>query len=263
MACSICNCEMHTAFSAIVLHKYLARYECCNACGFLRVAEPHWLEEAYSSAIVAADTGLVMRNISITNNISAVLYIVTGERGEGRYLDVAGGYGLLTRIMRDQGFDFYWSDRYCENLLARGFEYDLSKGACVAVTAMEVLEHLTDPIEFIDEVLTSSGADTLLFSTELYIGTPPKPEDWWCYALATGQHIGFFQHRTLEILDQRLNLHLTSANGLHALSRQRLNGRLFSVATYPLFCRLAATFIRRRVGSRTFDDHHQIMRKFE
>lgn len=263
MSCPICKSEMHEAFKATVLNKYPALYEFCNVCGFLRVAEPHWLEEAYSSAIVAADTGIVMRNISIAAKISSVLYFVAGDRGGGRYLDAAGGYGLLTRIMRDQGFDFYWSDKYCKNYLARGFEYDNTKGPCVAVTAMEVLEHLTDPIEFIDEVLTFSGADTLFFSTELYEGTPPKPENWWYYTLATGQHIGFFQRRTLESIGQRLNLKLMSANGLHVLSRQRLNARLFVLATNPLICRVAAPYIRRIIGTRIFDDHNKLMEKFD
>jgi hypothetical protein len=263
MVCPICNGEMRSAFNATVLRKYLARYQFCGDCGFLRIVEPHWLDEAYSSAISAADTGLVVRNIAIAAKVSAVLYAVLGERGEGRYLDVAGGCGLLTRIMRDQGFDFYWSDKYCQNILARGFEYDQSKGACVAVTAMEVFEHLIDPIEFVDRILTSSGADTLLFSTELYSGTPPSPQDWWYYSLPTGQHIGFFQRRTLEILGHRLNLRFTSANGLHVLSRRLLDSRLFAIATNRFLSRLAAPYIRRMVGSRTFDDYHKVIHKIE
>ena len=40
------------------------------------------------------------------------------------YLDVDGGYGMLTRLMRDYGFHFYWTDPYCQNILARGFEVE-------------------------------------------------------------------------------------------------------------------------------------------
>lgn len=259
MACPICKGNLRPAFTAQVLHKYTAEYECCSECGFLCVRGPHWLEEAYSSAITQADTGLVMRNISLASKVAAVLYGVLGERGEGRYLDAAGGYGMLTRLMRDFGFDFYWADKYCPNLMARGFDYSPSIGPCRAVTAMEVMEHLTDPVSFVDEALRSVQADTLLFSTELYAGDPPRPEDWWYYSLPTGQHIGFFQRRTLEILGQRLGLHLTSANGLHALSRQPLNARLLALTTNTYLSHLVSPLIRRRIGSRTLEDHHKMI----
>ena len=252
---------MRLTFTAQVLHKYSAHYECCGSCGFLRVHDPHWLGEAYSSAIAAADTGLVMRNISLASKVAAVLYWVLGERGEGRYLDAAGGYGMLTRMMRDLGFDFYWTDKYCENLLARGFDYDDAIGPCRAVTAMEVMEHLTDPVAFVDDILRSSMSKTLLFSTELYTGDPPQPEDWGYYSFPTGQHIAFFQRRTLEVLGQRLGLHLVSAHGLHALSRQPFDRRLFTLTANPYFSRLVTPWVRRKVGSRTLNDHCQIMGK--
>ena len=97
---------MHHCFDAEVLNKYPAQYDVCTECEFLRARQPHWLDEAYSSAIAAADTGLVMRNISLASKVASTLYWVFGERGKGQYLDAAGGYGMLTRMMRDLGFDF-------------------------------------------------------------------------------------------------------------------------------------------------------------
>jgi len=64
-------------------------------------------------------------------------------------LDAAGGYGMLTRLMRDLGFDFYLRDKYCANLMDPGFECREALGNCLAVTAMELLERLTDPMEFV------------------------------------------------------------------------------------------------------------------
>jgi hypothetical protein len=60
---------MKFSFTAKVLRKHLARYEVCDACGFLRAHEPYWLDEAYSSAIAAADTGLVARNYSLQQSL--------------------------------------------------------------------------------------------------------------------------------------------------------------------------------------------------
>jgi hypothetical protein len=251
---------MKFSFAAKVLHKHVAQYEVCDGCGFLRAHEPHWLDEAYSSAIAAADTGLVARNVSLAAKLAGALYWGLGERGAGSYLDAAGGYGMLTRLMRDMGFDFYWADKYCENLLAPGFEYKPELGACRAVTAIEVLEHLTDPAAFIEETLSATGADALLFTTELYQGAPPDPDAWWYYTFATGQHIGFFQRRTLQVLGARLGLQLASANGLHVLSKKPVNERLLAMATGRWATRVTPWWMRRTLGSKTVSDHQMILR---
>jgi len=261
--CPICATEMEHCLTAQVLGKYPAQYEVCNACGFLRAHQPYWLDEAYTSAIAAADTGLVMRNISLACKLAGVLYWVAGERGDGLYLDAAGGYGMLTRLMRDLGFNFYWSDKYCDNLLAPGFEYSRAQGACTAVTAIEVLEHLTDPASFIEETLALSGAQTLLFTTELYEGPPPRPDAWWYYSFATGQHIGFFQIRTLEILAVRLGLQFSSANGLHVFSKVPVNKRLLGRVTGPWASRASALWIRRRLGTKTLSDNKLMLGKID
>ncbi len=261
MACPICSGAMAACFTAKVLNKYHAQYEVCKECGFLRAHKPHWLEEAYSSAIALADTGLVMRNITIANQLAGVLYWVLHERGKGRYLDAAGGYGMLTRLMRDIGFEFYWHDKYCNNLLALGFEYRQPYGDCRVVTAMEVLEHVTDPVAFIEEIFAFSGANSLLFTTELYEGVPPEPDAWWYYAFSTGQHIGFFQRRTLTAVADRLGMHFASANGMHILSKTAVNQRLLGIVTGRWVSRIAPWWVRRRLGSKTMTDHHLMLHK--
>jgi hypothetical protein len=261
MACPICSSSMESCFTAQVLGKYPAHYEVCKNCGFLRARDPHWLEEAYSQAIAAADTGLVMRNIAIARKLAGVLYWIVGERGGGRYLDAAGGYGMLTRLMRDLGFDFYWADKYCDNLLALGFEYSRAQGPCRSVTAMEVMEHLTDPAAFIEETLTLSGAQTFLFSTELYEGPPPQPGAWWYYTFSTGQHIGFFQRRTFEVLGARMGLQFASANGLHIFSKAVVNERLLRAVTGRWATRVAPWWICRRLGSKTASDQQLMLQR--
>ena len=128
MACPICSGSMESCFTAQVLGKYSAQFEVCKNCGFLRAYEPHWLDEAYSRAIAAADTGLVMRNIALACKLAGALYWIVGERGEGRYLDAAGGYGMLTRLMRDLGFDFYWAGQTLRQLACPRLRIQSSSG---------------------------------------------------------------------------------------------------------------------------------------
>lgn len=259
--CAICSGKMRACFKAQVLYKYPAEYEACADCGYLRVREPYWLEEAYTSAIAAADTGLVTRNIALAPKVASFLFWLMGERGDGRYLDAAGGCGLLTRLMRDLGFDFYWADKYCVNLLARGFEFSEHLVGCRAVTAIEVMEHLEDPLAFVDNLLKTAGSSTLMFTTELYEGEPPG-QDWWYYAFPSGQHIGFFTRSSLKVLGRKLGLNFITANGLHVLSRQPLSQIRFRWVTRPCVARGTALVIRRLLGSKTLSDHQRIMNHF-
>ena len=259
MTCPICSGSMRPVFSAQVLSKLRADYEVCNTCGFLRAHEPHWLDEAYTTAIAAADTGLVMRNISIASKLSAILYWGLSERGNGTYVDAAGGYGMLTRLMRDFGFNFYWKDKYCENLIAPGFEYHDKLGPCIAVTAMEVMEHLIDPVAFVQETLADANAQTLIFTTELYEGEPPKPNAWWYYAFETGQHIGFYQRKTLQTLGKKLGLHFSSAGGIHMLSKATISEHRLRLLTHRAVSPIAPWWIRRKLGSKTFTDHKSML----
>ena len=259
MTCPVCSGQMKYCFSAEVLCKYSADFEVCDACGFLRVREPHWLEEAYSAAIANSDTGLVMRNISLACKLAGTLYWVLKERGDGVYLDAAGGHGLLTRLMRDFGFNYYWSDKYCKNLLAPGFEYEARLGPCRAVSALEVFEHLTDPKGYVQEVLDFSGSDCLFFTTELYRISPPQPDKWVYYSLKTGQHIGFFQKKTLETLASSLGLKFCSTNGIHVLSKREINKGLMHLVTLRWVSAPMPLLTRRYLGSKTMTDNQFVL----
>jgi hypothetical protein len=260
MSCPICSNLMTDSFKATVLNKYDAFYKVCGTCGFLCADEPHWLGEAYARTIADADTGLVMRNVSLAPQIAGALYWTMGERGAGRYLDTAGGYGIFTRLMRDCGFDFYWHDEYCENKLAPGFAYRQEYNPLRAVTAIEVFEHLTDPKSFVKKTLTMADSDTLLFTTLLYQGAPP-PISWWYYSFATGQHIGFFQRRTLQRLASELEMQFASANGIHVFSKSNIDGTVLRFATYRAIALGTAWWARKKLGSKTMADHELMLKR--
>lgn len=256
MGCRICSGVMREVFSHVVLNKYQSAYFYCDTCGFLQTQEPYWLDEAYSDAIADADTGLVQRNIALSRSIAPILYLLNG--GQGRYLDLAGGYGMLTRMMRDIGFDFYWSDKYCTNLLARGFEAQQSTCFDV-VTAFEVFEHLVDPVAFVSDGLNHSGARTMVFSTQLFAGEPPAPDSWWYYAFATGQHISFYQRRTLDVLAEKIGLRCYSNGSIHIFTDKTPDRWLKLILNHSALLRLMSLVVRRRLVSKTMTDHQDML----
>lgn len=252
---------MQLKFSARILDKYDVSYFHCSQCGFLNTETPYWLDEAYSDAIAVTDTGVMERNVSLSARLAVLLNFCLEP--EGRYLDAAGGYGLLTRLMRDNGFDYYWADKYCTNLVARGFEYKESGLPLVAVSGFEVIEHVPDPRAFISDLLLAYKSRTFIFSTELYSGNQPPAPDWWFYSRITGQHISFFQRRTLERLAGKLGLTLYAGGGIFVMTDRPLRntwilGMLGSRLAYPL-----SRMVRRQLGSRTMTDHNHMTEELQ
>ena len=251
MNCHLCNAPTRAHFTATVLRKYEAVYHYCEACDHLFVNEPAWLEEAYSEALATEDTDVATRNVFTALRLAAIDYLALGERGEGTYTDVAGGYGLLTRLMRDLGFNYFWSDQYAENLFARGFEYDAAQGACQAVSAIEVLEHTLNPLDFIEHTLAGHQSDTLIFTTEVFAdNTPPLADDWGYYAFDTGQHIAFFSRQGLTRLARRLGMTYYPLGRLHVFSRKSLPRWKLKLASHKLLVIPLALIAASRLGSR-------------
>jgi hypothetical protein len=251
MDCRVCSSPAKEAFAHAVLGKYECRYFLCPTCGLLQTEAPHWLDEAYAAPIAAADTGVAWRNLTLARLTAPLLYFQFDRHG--KYLDAAGGYGLFTRLMRDIGFDYHWSDKYSPNLFARGFE---DSGPYAAATAFEVMEHLTDPLGFVSDLLNET--DTIIFTTELFSGKPPGI-DWWYYVFSTGQHISFYQKRTLGFIAEQFGMRCYSFGLLHVWTRHRLNPLALRMLTSPFSAPLLTAWIRRGLASRMVPDHERVI----
>jgi hypothetical protein len=253
--CRVCGQSAARLFSAQVLYKYEVGYYQCPACEFVQTETPHWLAEAYANPINTADTGLVSRNIAIAKSAAALLLGAFDRRS--KFLDYAGGYGMFARLMRDYGYDFYTTDPFTPNLLAKGFDWpDDSPEKPALLTSFECFEHLVEPLTEIDKMLALSP--NVFFTTQL-IPTPAPPADgWWYYAREHGQHVAFYTQKTLTFIANRRGLHLNSFLNYHLFSARPINpvwyalliagGRLGLHALVPLV-----------LGSRTVSDSKRLL----
>lgn len=252
ISCRLCSADALFSFRREVLGRHPVAYYLCPACGLLQSESPYWLDEAYGEALAAADTGVMQRNLWLMK-ATAVLLRVLGMQGR-RGLDYGGGHGVLTRLLRDHGFDFQCWDAHAKNLFARGFDGDPGASYDV-VTAFEVIEHLAEPRAFFEGALGRMKPELLLVSSELLC--EPVDPDWHYFYFATGQHIAFYQHKTL--------LHIARSHGYSCISCGSLH-LFMRVPRRMAAIRLALRFAPRiypllGFSSLTAEDHRRLMRE--
>jgi hypothetical protein len=233
------------------------KYFRCPACQFLQTEYPYWPDEAYSSAISDLDLGSVNRATSNSTLVEGT--ILLGFNPKAKFVDWGGGYGILTRLMRDRGFDFYWRDRYCENLFAKQFIAS-SESKYELLTAFEVFEHLANPIEDIGAMKT--WASNILFSTNLQPRNSEALEDWWYLTREHGQHVSLYSTKSLKYLANRFALHLQSdGSSIHLLSQEPISPLRFKAMTSGTrAARLVRKIARRRANSKSLliDDFRNV-----
>jgi Methyltransferase domain len=244
MECHICSSPTSLFDKAQVLHKYEVQYYQCDCCDFIQTENPYWLDEAYSEAITKSDLGLVSRNIALSR-ISKVI-IQSFFNRNAKFVDYGGGYGMLVRMMRDFGFDFYRSDKFCDNLFAVGFDADREgTGQYELVTAFEVFEHLVNPLLEIEHMLQFSK--NILFTTSLLPPTKPKLNEWWYFGLEHGQHIAFYTPKALAKIADKFHLNLYSnGDSLHLLTEKKVPPPCFNLMSRDKVSRILHLFFWRQ-----------------
>jgi hypothetical protein len=199
-----------------VLQKYKIAYYHCPICDCIFTEPPYWLQEAYHASITVTDTGIMERNINACKDLMHVFkrYFHPSIK----VVDYGGGYGILTRMLRDRGVNAFWSDKYSENLLARGFEYDGTSLVDVML-AFEVVEHLSDPLQIIGEIMKK--ANYFIFSVNLLKHCHYKSnKEWWYFAAESGQHIFFPSAKTLQYIALQYGCTYYNLFSLHIFARQ-------------------------------------------
>ena len=238
--CKICAGVSQLFGETILLRKYRVRYFRCDECGFIQTEAPYWLDEAYSSAIAAQDVGIMQRNLINQAITSAVLNLLFPR--VSRCIDFGGGHGVFVRLMRDKGFNFFWSDRHARNDYAHGFESEVGTRFDF-LTAFEVLEHLVEPISELSTLMEAS--DNVLVTTCLVPTPAPKLPDWWYYVPTSGQHVSFYTERSLDLLGAHFGRSVVSFGPYHLFSKRPVNRLKFRLASHFRSAQLINLLFRR------------------
>lgn len=245
--CRTCGEHATPLWSANILNFNVQYFECSN-CGYVQTEQPYWLDCAYAEAINTSDTGIMLRNIVNARIVLTTLLSLGIPRG--RVVDCAGGYGILVRLLRDYGVDAWWSDRYSQNLVARGFEFTGQTASLV--TAFEAFEHFVDPSKELDNLLAI--APNVLLSTELIPTPTPLHGSWWYYGKEHGQHIGFFRAGTLEMMAKRRGKWFsTDGINCHLISDKPVTALLWRMLKRSN--RLMPTVMKAWLSPKTWNDH--------
>lgn len=212
--CRVCGGRLEPKWRLTVLGRHDADYHECVACGCLQIAAPHWLDEAYRSEGRPQETNPDGGRFS--RNFSAYIYFRAlehagffGRRPE--VLDYGGGSGILAAMLRGAGFTCRQYDPYCplpmlEPELAYADAERIPAGGFAVITALEVFEHLLDPLSTIRQLagfLKPGGA--LVVSTGLYDRRKHGP-DWPYLSCPAGQHVTFYTRRSLAVLGEAADL---------------------------------------------------------
>lgn len=254
MQCKICSHTTEQAFCTKILNRFDEYLYKCSNCGFLSYDFPHWLPMAYNEAINVSDTGLISRNLILYKLASIVAYSLLGK--VCNILDWGGGTGMLVRLMRDIGFETYWQDTYCQNIFARGFEYNQQK--IDLITNFEVFEHMPNPLDEICSILKISK--NILFTTELIPSDIPD-KNWYYYGFDHGQHISFYSLKTLQYIADKYNLYLSS-NGysIHLLTKYPYSNIKFKFIC-KFFNRGIFYIIKKNMSSKMVSDSIYLIEK--
>lgn len=208
----------------------------CTNCRFMYFLNPTWLEQAFKSRLTDPDVGALDRNLVVADFLTVL--IPSLGLNDGCFVDWGAGYGILSRLMRDRGFDFGHYETFAEPIFySPRFKDDGRKVDLVVLS--EVALHFDDPVkEF--EALTK--VSQRIFFTAV-VPPPDVSPEWWYLMPATGLHVAFYSIESLSALASRLDMRLTTdGRFFHLLHREPL-----SFSTRLLFKSRVLSFGRARI----------------
>lgn len=213
----------------------------CETCDFLFINDISWIDSAYNIGFYG-DTGYAQRNLIAARLLKILFMIYAATNPFPKSFvgcDIGTGIGLLPRLLRDAGYNFYGLDQYASMQLIAPF---ISNGQHATVkTSFEVVEHIHSLPEFLATYL-DSNTELFLFSTCFRKDNVIPSNDWWYYALQIGQHISFHSKSSFEYALRIASINPISFHSLgssiYAISFSRQWSNALAVAAILVKCRL-------------------------
>lgn len=239
--CRLCAGRATYIFDHKVLEKYDVRYFQCGECHSLQTERPYWLAEAYGIPGVHIDVGQAARVMQTWLRLCFLLEQVSLDP-ELESLDYGGSAGLLTRLMRDSGYNFRAYDPYDGSKYANYFRAErLTDVLPGVISAFEVLEHFPDPAASLREILLARP-ELVVFTTQFYEG---QGRDWDYLVPCCGQHVFFYDREGLAQFCQRAGFDLRRSVDFWVLVRR--DGRCAASIEPALDRIMTPDFVARQV----------------
>jgi hypothetical protein len=242
-SCPICKSQVVDFATFTVRGKVSAEYKRCKTCNFIHAENPNWLEGSFTDALNSLDIGSVDRCNIVADFVEVLANSLKIDNP--KVLDWGGGYGLLTRILRDRGVRCSHYDPYTEPLFAENI--DLQPGPKFDLIVLsEVMLHITDPVSTLTELLKLS--DNIMFTA--VISPPDVSPEWWYFMPDTGQHVAIFSQQTIPELGAALKVNTLSDNQFFHLVAKDQPGvltRLLFTKRFIPFGVAALLYLKRQV----------------
>lgn len=197
-------------------------YYCCEVCNFLFAKEMYlWSPEKFKTKIYNKDYIDVdpdYLKLRPQNNANIISEMFKNQKVDIKHLDYGGGNGLLSKKLKEDGFDSKSYDPFTDlNININNI------GKFNLITAFEVFEHVADVKKLMNNLkLLLEDQGLILFSTLISDNKIIKNQrlTWWYVAPRNG-HISIFSRKSLSTLSRNFELNFGSFdNGFHILCKK-------------------------------------------